>query len=495
MAAAELEDFQIFVNFCDLETLQMVDGLTDDLAVKIIAERKRRGNITPSLLIEQFHVSQEVIEQLDFTPNDNPNRKTYPVPADGTNKDKGAQKISKKQLQKEFDQLKKQFERLTVVLAETERRNKELEARITAEEQSKGMGSTPEQGRGCQVTEILEDEAEFRIPENYVKAVNESINEVNEYRKMTKDLVAHLVAERGRLMEENRKMAQALQEIKRAPRRREEARKQECQQKIDKMTKTLKVKPRGQGDRLRQPDGKSAEKTGRRSAGLPSRGKNKHQLQEQENWVDSFFDSSEDEGQEYVCSADWDDSDEDEQQNRGRQGKVRVGPKNLKFDGSRGQDWSAFKKDFKLWAQLHNITSFQRLMFAMSQALEGRARQYFNCLRNSVASFPHMLRELTHKFGKTREERAEAAMVELQGTLQGEDEDLDSFEDRVTLLAYQAFPDGPDHTRVRHTIIAFINGLQDRRLRRDLMIRTFTNMESLRTYLVRCVRAYNLDKE
>jgi len=39
--------------------------------------------------------------------------------------------------------LKKQFEKLTVVLAETERRNKELEARITAEEQSKGMGSTP----------------------------------------------------------------------------------------------------------------------------------------------------------------------------------------------------------------------------------------------------------------------------------------------------------------------------------------------------------------
>ena len=260
MAAAELEDFQIFANFCDLETLQMVDGLTDDLAVKIIAERKRRGNITPSLLIEQFHVSQEVIEQLDFTPNDNPNRKTYPVPADGTNKDKGAQKISKKQLQKEFDQLKKQFERLTVVLAETERRNKELEARIPAEEQSKGMGSTPEQGRGCQVTEILEDEAEFRIPENYVKAVNESINEVNEYRKMTKDLVAHLVAERGRLMEENRKMAQALQEIKRAPSLREVARKQECQQKIDKMTKTLKVKQRGQQDRLRQPDGKSGKK-------------------------------------------------------------------------------------------------------------------------------------------------------------------------------------------------------------------------------------------
>jgi len=85
MAAAELEDFQIFVNFCDLETFQMVDGLTDDLAVKIIAERKRRGNITPSLLVEQFHVSQEVIELLDFTPNDNPNRKTYPVPADGTN--------------------------------------------------------------------------------------------------------------------------------------------------------------------------------------------------------------------------------------------------------------------------------------------------------------------------------------------------------------------------------------------------------------------------
>jgi len=60
------------------------------------------------------------------------------------------------------------------------------------------------------VTEILEDAAEFRIPEEFVK-------EIKEYREMTKDLVAHLVAERGRLMEENRKMEQTLQEIKRVP--------------------------------------------------------------------------------------------------------------------------------------------------------------------------------------------------------------------------------------------------------------------------------------
>ena len=188
-------------------------------------------------------------------------------------------------------------------------------------------------------------------------------------------------------------------------------------------------------------------------------------------------------------------AEEEEPRRQGqRSERAAMGPKNLKFAGNPDQDWHSFKEDFKTWIELEGIEGFRRKMFALSNALEGRAKQHFCCLRNSVDTFSGMLREMKAQFGKTKEEKVDAAMVELQGVKQGENESLNAFEDRVVLLGYQAFPDGPANVRIRQTVLAVTHGLRDRNLRKDAMKQNFKNLTEMRTSLVRCQKANEVNR-
>ena len=124
-------------------------------------------------------------------------------------------------------------------------------------------------------------------------------------------------------------------------------------------------------------------------------------------------------------------------------------------------------------------------MFALGDALTGRARGYFNCIRLEVESFEEAMDNMRAKFERDEEELSDIALVELKIVQQREQETLDEYEDRVSLLVYRAFPRASDQERNRQSVSAFVQGLMDQNLKRELMKGYHREMQDVKAYIVR----------
>ena len=160
-------------------------------------------------------------------------------------------------------------------------------------------------------------------------------------------------------------------------------------------------------------------------------------------------------------------------------------PKRLTFSGSCEKDWRNFELDFRHWMQLENIQLGSMKMFALGDALTGRAREHFNCVRMELNSFESIMDAMRMKFEKDRMELADTALVQLKMVQQQEKESYEEFEDRVSLLVYRAFPNSSDGERIRQSVIAFTQGVADRNLKKDLMKMYLRNMQEVKAYVVR----------
>ena len=183
---------------------------------------------------------------------------------------------------------------------------------------------------------------------------------------------------------------------------------------------------------------------------------------------------------------------ENEEQRNYRTTRSVTCPKRLTFSGSCEKDWRNFELDFRHWMQLEQIQLGSMKLFALGDALTGRAREHFNCVRMELNSFESIMDAMRMKFEKDRMELADTALVQLKMIQQQEKESYEEFEDRVSLLVYRAFPNSSDSERIRQSVIAFTQGVADRNLRKDLMKMYVRNMQEVIAYVVRYQHAQEL---
>ena len=172
-----------------------------------------------------------------------------------------------------------------------------------------------------------------------------------------------------------------------------------------------------------------------------------------------------------------------------RRQRAVCSPESVKFAGKPYEEWEYFEQDFRRWLALEQIQGGSEKMFSLGTALEGRAKQYFYCIRQEAESFDEVFKALRIKFARNKFEMADVALRQLNTVQQSEDESFEMFEDRVTHLVFRAYPTAQDDERVRQTILAFTHGIFDRSLRCRMMEGYFESMEEVRASLIRCFHA------
>ncbi|KAH3844511.1 hypothetical protein DPMN_086769 [Dreissena polymorpha] len=157
-----------------------------------------------------------------------------------------------------------------------------------------------------------------------------------------------------------------------------------------------------------------------------------------------------------------------------RQGDPRKHPKALRYDGK--TSWLSFKRKFESFQRVMNWSEDECKDYLL-WSLEGKALDFFTITttENERYSFRRLMKSLESRFG-TKELR-ETSKAKFRQAVQGHEESLEDWADRVLTLATPAFTDLPeDHMRLE-AISRFCQGCNDREAAKHACLENPLSME------------------
>lgn len=134
-------------------------------------------------------------------------------------------------------------------------------------------------------------------------------------------------------------------------------------------------------------------------------------------------------------------------------------PKSLSYDGK--SNWLAFYRKFDRYAEASGWSK-DECLDALCWCLTGKAADFYALLTESEErlTYSRVIHRLEKRFGS--KELPETSYARFQQALQGSEEDLEDWADRVLTLAHRAFKGLPEDHMTSQAIVKFCQGCHDK---------------------------------
>lgn len=175
-------------------------------------------------------------------------------------------------------------------------------------------------------------------------------------------------------------------------------------------------------------------------------------------------------------------SEEDEDDTKSKNSHLSHFPKSISFNGK--GNWSCFKKKFTTFVAHEDCNEKTNLVY-LSLALEDKASVFYEKenARNYFTKLEDGLRILELRFENP--DREKAAMLQLRSSFQMETESSRDFEDRLSDIAYRAYPLRNAKEVEQEILCQFQVGLYDSKAKKFLSLNEPRNLESAHDMLAK----------